>query len=868
MFRRRRSPNDFSDEVQAHLQLEADELEAEGLSPEEAHRRARAAFGNVTAAQERFYVQGRVLWLDNLIRDLKFALRQFAGNPGFALAAISVLTLGIGSAVAIFAYADAALLEPLPYANPNQLMSVNESSPGTPRWPLSYPDFLDWQSTNQSFSSLDVYSGTGFVLQSASGAQSVHAERVSGGFFRTLGIHPAVGRDFYPGEDRLGGPNVLLLSYGTWLKRFGGQGDAVGRVIDLDGKAFTIIGVLPRAFSFGPAGNAEFWVPINTLSFHEHSRGFYNFWGIGRLRKGVSTTAALAEMNSIADRLQREYGNRQFHLGASVVPLSAVIVGDVRPALLSLLGGAVLLLLIACVNVASLMLARSESRRREIAVRGALGATPARLVQQFVTEGCLLALLGCIGGLGASIGLIRLLNGMIPKDMATNMPFLEGVHLNWHACVFVVGICAFAAILMTATPVFRLAAQSGRSALAEGDRGTVSRFWQRVGSNLVIVELIIAVILLSSAGLLTRSLYKLLHVPLGFDPSRLATAEVVLPATAGAAGQTTELYQEITRRVGQLPGVTSVGFTSLLPVQCDCNTDAIQVIGKPKLAGENEVDERHISPGYLPTIGARLMHGRLFTQADDASMPGVAIINASLARKYFPNENPIGQRFSNTEGGRPSVWEVVGEIEDVHEGPLDVAAGPAEYFPLRQTLDGGFHLVVRTEQDPVAVLSAVTATLHRMNNGIAVSSETTINDAIDETQAALLHRFSAWLIGGSAAAAFILSVVGLYGVIAYSVRQRRREIGVRIALGAQRNAIYALVLGQAGWLIGTGLGLGLLGSLIASRLLRSLLFGVNVWDPMTLSCVSATLAAVSLAAVFLPARRAAFVHPAEVLRTE
>jgi macrolide transport system ATP-binding/permease protein len=868
VFRRTRSAKDFSDEVQAHLQLEADELEAEGLSHEEAHRRARVVFGNVAAAQERFYLKGRVLWLDNLIRDLKLALRQLAGNPGFALAAIFVLMLGVGSAVAIFAFADTALLEPLPYVNSNRLMSVNESSSGSPRWPLSYPDFLDWQSTNKSFSSLDVYTGTGFLLQSPSGSQSVPAERVSGGFFRTLGIHPAIGRDFYPGEDRLGGPNVLLLSYRTWLNRFGGQRNAVGGTVDLDGTAFTIIGVLPRTFSFGPAGNAEFWVPINTLSFHEHSRDFYNFWGIGRLREGVNRDAALAEMNSIADLLQQEYGTREFHLGASVVPLSEVIVGDIRPALLTLLGGAGLLLVIACVNVASLMLARSESRRREAAVRAALGATPARLVQQFVTEGCLLALLGCVGGLVAAVGLIRLLSGLVPKDMAANMPFLEGVHVNPHAYAFSVGICALAAILIAATPVFRLSVQRGRDALAEGDRAAASRFWQRIGSNLVIVELVVAVILLSSAGLLARSLYRLLHVPLGFDPSHLATAEVVLPGTASTDGRTAELYQEIARRVGQLPGVQSVGFTSLLPAQCDCSTDSIQVIGKPKLTGENEVDERHISPGYLPTMVARLMRGRLFTEADDASRPGVAIINASLARKYFPNENPIGQRFSNTEGGRPSVWEVVGEIEDVHEGALDVPPGPAEYFPLRQILDGGFHIVVRTRQDPVALLSSVTDTLHRINNGIAVSNETTIDDTIDDTQAALLHRFSAWLIGGFAAAALILSVVGLYGVIAYSVRQRRREIGVRIALGAQRAAIYTLVLGQAGWLIGTGLALGLVGSVIASRLLRSLLFGVKEWDPMTLSCVSAMLAVVSLAAVFLPARRAAFVDPAEVLRTE
>ncbi|MBV9181409.1 MAG: ABC transporter permease, partial [Acidobacteria bacterium] len=791
-----------------------------------------------------------------------------AGNAGFAIAAIFVLMLGVGSAVAIFAFVDTALLQPLPYVNPNRLMSVNESSFGSPRWPLSYPDFLDWQSTNKSFSSLDVYTGTGFLLQSPSGTQSVTAERVSGGFFRTLGIRPEIGRDFYPGEDRLGGPNVLLLSYRTWLNRFGGQRDAVGRTIDLGGKAFTIIGVLPRTFLFGPAGNAEFWVPINTLSFHEHSRDFFNFWGIGRLREGVNSDAALVEMNSIADLLKREYGTGEFHLGASVVPLSEVIVGDIRPALLTLLGGAVLLLVIACVNVASLMLARSESRRREIAVRAALGATPARLVQQFVTEGGLLALLGCVGGLVAAVGLIRLLSGLVPKDMAANMPFLEGVHLNPHAYAFSFGICALAAIVIAATPIFRLSVQRGRDALAEGDRGAVSRFWQGMGSNLVIVELLVAVILLSGAGLLARSLYRLLHVPLGFDPSHLATAEVVLPGTASSDGQTAELYEEIAGRIGQLPGVQSVGFTSLLPVECDCNTDSIQVIGKPKLTGQNEVDERHISPGYLPTMGARLMRGRLFTEADDASMPGVAIINASLARKYFRNENPIGQRFANTEGGRPSVWEVVGEIEDVHEGALDVPPGPAEYFPLRQILDGGFHIVVRTGQDPVALLSSVTATLHRINNGIAVSNETTIDNTIDETQAALLHRFSAWLIGGFAAAALILSVVGLYGVIAYSVRQRRREIGVRVALGAQRAAIYTLVLGQAGRLIGTGLALGLIGSVIASRLLRSLLFGVKEWDPVTLSGVGAMLAVVSLAAVFLPARRAAFIDPAEVLRTE
>lgn len=866
MFKRRRGAEDFADEVRAHLDLEADELEAEGLSREEAHRRARVAFGNVAAAKERFHLKGRVLWLDNLVRDLRFALRQLEKNPGFAAAAILVLALGIGSAVAIFAFVDAALLEPLPYASPNRLMAVNESSP-TSLWPLSYPDFLDWQKMNRSFSSLDVYGGRGYLLQGPSGAESVRALRVSGGFFRTLGVHPIIGRDFLPDEDRLGGPNVLLMSYRTWLNRFGGQPEAVGRTIDLDRRAFTIIGVLPRAFSFGLAGNAEFWVPINSLSQHEHSRDFFNFGGIGRLRDGVDVASARAEMSSIANLLQPQHVAR-FKFGASLVLLSDFIVGDIRPVLLALLGGAVLLLFIACVNVGSLVLARSENRQREIAVRGALGATRARLIQQFVTEGFLLAVLGCLGGLLAAAAFVRLLGGLVPKDMAANMPFLDGVHLNVHACLFAVAACALAAFLTAFTPIFRLSLQTGSDALTEAGRGSVSRFWRRIGSNLVVLELMVAVVLLASAGLLARSLYSLLHVPLGFDRAHLATVEVSVPTLVSTDAQTGGMYQEISDRVGRLPGVRSVGLTSILPVQCDCNTDSIQVIGKPELTGENEVDERHVSPGYLPTIGAALIRGRLFTDADDPSTPGVAIISASLARKYFPNDDPIGKKFSNTEGGRPSVWEVVGEIDDVHEGPLDMPTSPAEYFPLRQIGDRGFILVVRTSQHPAALLSSIAATLHRIDSGIAVSDETTMDDAIDATQAALLHRFSAYLIGGFAGAALTLSVVGLYGVIAYSVHQRRREIGVRIALGAQRNAIYALVLGQAGWLVGIGLAFGLLGAMGASRFLRSLLFGVNAWDPVTLSAVSAMLAVVSLAAVFLPARRAASVDPAEVLRTE
>jgi macrolide transport system ATP-binding/permease protein len=869
MFRRRRSTDDFAEEIKAHLELEADELKREGWSEEEARRKARVEFGSVRAAQERFYLKDRVEWFDSLVRDLKFAIRQLVRNPGFAATAILVLALGIGASVAIFSFVDAALLEPLPYAIPSRLMSVNESSADFPRWPLSYPDFLDWQRLNKSFHSLAIYSGRGLLLGTPSGAKPVQGERVSGGFFQTLGVRPMLGRDFYPGENRPGGPNVVILSYGAWLHRFSGRRDVVGQTVDLDNTTFTTIGVLPRTFSFAPSGNAEFWVPINVLSPHEHSRTFYPFMGIGRLRDGITIQAAQAEMTIIAKQLQRQYGVIGRDLSASVVPLSEVIIGDVRPILLTLLGGAVLLLLIACVNVASLVLVRSESRRRETAVRGALGATPARLVQQFVTEGLLFAVFGSVAGVLSAGGLMHLLARLVPKDMASNMPFLEGVGLNVHTAAFAAAIALLAALLLAATPTLRLSFHDVRDELSDGDRGTSGRLWRRLGANLVVVELAIAVVLLAGAGLLGQSLYRLLHVPLGFAPDHLATVEVMAPGTVYQSDeQIVGLYREIVRRVSSLPGVDAAGMTSMLPVECDCAIDRIHFVGRPYHGEHNDVDERHVSPGYLPALKATLVRGHLFNDADDASRPGVAVINQALARKYSPNENPIGQRIADDEGGRPTVWEIVGVVDDVREGPLDADASPAEYFPINQARQNSFALAVRTQQDPGALLPLLVSTLHQIDPNLGVSDEATMSAKIDSTQAALLHRFSAWLVGGFAAMALVLGVVGLYGVISYSVSRRTREIGVRMALGAQRSSVYKLVMRQAGWLTVAGLMIGLVCSVGASLLIRKLLFGVQAWDAFTLAGVAVLLGLASMAASFLPAWRAASTNPTEALRAE
>ncbi len=870
LFSRHRRYDELSESIREHLEEKVADLTERGMTRKEAQRTARREFGNVTLIEQH----SREVWqwatLESILADLRYTFRQLRRAPGFAVTAIVVLALGIGASVAIFAFVDAALLEPLPYADPNRLMAVNESSAEAPLWPLAYPDFVDWQRMNKSLSSLDVFAGAGYLLRTGDGAEPVTAGRVSGGFFRTLGVRPILGRDFAAGEDRLGGPNLTLISYGAWLHRFGGRKDVVGQTVSLDNTRYTILGVLPRSFSFALAGNAEFWVPINTLSPHEQTRNFFNFFGIGRLRDGVSRQTGQAELTAIEKQLQNQYPNQGRDLTAQVVPLTEVFVGNVRPILLTLLGGAGLLLMIACVNVASLVLVRSESRKREVAVRGALGATRRRLARQFAVEGLLMAAAGGLSGVLVAAALMRLLGKLVPKDMAANMPFLDGVNLNVHTAVFACAVTLGAALLLTGTATARLSFEKLRDGLAAGARGAASRLWQRLGANLVVIELAIAVVLLAGAGLLGKSFYRLLHVPLGFDPNQVATVRVIAPDQVykGGNARMAEFSREIVERVKSLPGVESVGMTSLIPAQCDCATDRPHFPPRPYHGEHNEVDERHVSPGYLPALKAALVRGRFFTEDDDGAKPGVALINESLARQFFPGEDPVGQKIANDEGGRDTEWEIVGVVSDVHEGALDATVAPTEYFPVNQTGDSSFTLVVRTRQDAIALLPELVRMLHQIDPNLGLSDEGTLLAKIEGTQAALLHRFAAWLIAGFAGVALVLGVVGLYGVTAYSVSQRTREIGVRMALGAQRNAVYGLVMRQAGWLTVTGLALGLASAVGVATLIRKMLFGVAAWDTVTLVAVAAVLGAAAMAASFVPARRAASVDPVEALRSE
>jgi predicted permease len=639
--------------------------------------------------------------------------------------------------------------------------------------------------------------------------------------------------------------------------------------VTLDTDSYTIVGVLPREFSFAPRGSAEFWVPLLDKSGCEQRRSCHDLFAIGRLRDGVTAQAALEEMKAIAARLAIQFPGSNQGQGASVAPLSDLIVGPVRPILLTLLGAAGLLLLIACVNVASLLLVRSESRRREIAVRGALGATRGRLIRQFVTEGLLLASIGCATGVLVAGWLLAVLVRLVPKTMADGMPFLKGVSLNGHSGMFASVVGLFSALVMAGTPVLRLSFQDIRDGLGDGGRAVAGRFWRRIGANLVVVELSVAVVLLVGAGLLGKSFYHLLHVENGFDTSHLATIQVAASDSSYAKSeQKVTLFRAIDRRLSSLPGVQSVGITSDLPVGCNCDTDWIRIVGKPFHGEHNEVDERDVTPGYLPALKAKLLRGRMFTEDDDASKSQKIVINQALAEKYFPGEDPIGQKVGNGALDQKSIREVIGVIGNVREGGLDDEVWPAEYEAMYQGPDSFFAVAVRTAQDEKAILPVLVKAIHEVDPNLGTYGEITMSDQIESTQTSLLHRLSTWLVGGFAAMALVLSVVGLYGVIAYSVSQRTREIGVRMALGAQRSTVYNLVLGEAGRLIACGLALGLAGSVGVAMLMGKLLFGVQAWDAGTLVSVAVVLGAAAMMASYIPARRAASVNPTEALRAE
>jgi predicted permease len=869
LFSRARLDEDFQKELEEHLALLTEENIREGMAPDEARRAARLRLGGVTRLREEHREQWSLPRVETLYQDVGYALRMLGKNPGFAAVAVLVLALGICASVAIFAFVNSALIQPLPYRNPNRLVDVTESIALFPRANLSYLDYLDWKRLNNVFRSLDVWTGTGYLLKSAAGAQPVTGTRVSAGFFRTLGVTPMMGRDFYAGEDRPGLPEAAILSYSAWKEFFGGKPDMLGRAVTLSGVPYTIVGVLPKSFQFALRGSSDFWTPLQATNPCEKRRSCHDLDGVARLKRGVTVQAALADVKGIAQQLEKRYPDSNRGQGASVLPLADVAVGQIRPILLMLLAGAGLLLLIACVNVTSLVLARSESRQREIAVRGALGASAWRLLRQFATEALVLVVIAGALGLLSSRWLIELITTLIPPKLLAYVPYMRGVGLSLPVVAFASGVFLLVAILLALTPTLRVSLTEPRAGLAEGGRNQAGRMWRSFGSNLVVVELALATVLLVGAGLLGKSLYVLLHVNVGFQPDHLATVDVALPQVGYQKKEAKAvLGREILRRVSALPGVKSAALAMQLPVSSNGNTDWIRIVGRPYHGEHNEVNERDVSPAYFRTLQAKLLDGRYFTDSDDLSKPNVAIINQALARKYFPGQDPIGQRMGDTDLSPKSIRQIVGVVNDVREGSLDSEIWPTEYLPFSQDPDTYFSIVARTSQPPQLLLSSLDTVVHQIDRNLGTLRESTMTERINDSPDACLHSSSAWLVGGFAAAALLLGVVGLYGVVAYSVSRRTGEIAVRMALGADRGAVRGMILKEAGWLAALGVAVGLAASIGASTLMTGLLFGVRPWDLSILLSVAALLAVSALLASYLPARRASGVDPLAALRCE
>ena len=807
--------------------------------------------------------------IDNLRRDFRYSVRQLAKNLGFSFTAVFVLALGMCASLSIFAFVDAALIKPLPYVDPGRLLGVFEKTSSCPLCNLSYDDYRDWKKRNVVFSSFDIYQRNGSALSTPTGPQQVPVARVSDGFLHTLGAAPAMGRDFAESDDLPSAPRTAMLSYGAWQHRYAGDRNVVGQVVTLDGDAVTIIGVTPQDFHFAPLGQPDFWVAYQATGQCDKRRSCHGLYGVARLKDGVSMEAARANIVAIAAQLQKEYPESNTGQGGTVAPLSDQVVGNIRPILLVLLSGAALLLLIASVNVAGLQLVRSESRGREIAVRTAMGASAWRLVGQFLTEALVLAAAGSALGLASAQWAILLLKRLISKDMMTRLPFLADLGLSGRTLAVAAAIATIGALLLALPPALRVWSPQVRASLAEASRGSAGTTWRKLGSKLVVLELATAMVLLVGAGLLGKSLYLLLRVSIGVNTEHLLALDVSAPdSTYKTDTQTTAMTQEILRGIEALPGVQAAGIVGLgLPMGGNGNTTWFRIAGRPWHGEHEDSPEREVGTTYFQTLGSKLISGRYFNPNEDATKPHVVIVNQSFVRRYFPSENPLGKELADVRPNRPGM-EIVGVVEDIREGPLDAPIPPVLYVPFRQSTDNYFSLVVRTSRDEQSLLPAVRAAIRQVDRDIIPIGGATMIERINDSQSAYLHRSLAWLVGGFAALALLLGVVGLYGVIAYSVSQRSREIGIRMALGAQIGSVYRLILQEAGWLTFVGIGIGLAGAVGAATLMRDLLFGVKTWDIATLATVAGVLGVASLLASFIPARRAASVNPVDVLRAD
>ncbi|HEY6157422.1 MAG TPA: ABC transporter permease [Gemmatimonadales bacterium] len=821
--------------------------------------------------------------MDTLLADLRYAARTLRHSPAFTIAAVLTLALAIGSNTAVFSVVNGVLLRPLPFPDQDRLFMLGEQSRQGGLRPPSYPTFLDWQAQATAFAGLAYVRGGGQRLTGAEGVESIVTSFVSAGFFTTMGEPPLVGRLFTPDEER-SGAHVAVLSYDLWQARFGGDPAILGKALSLTAGVFTVVGVLPHDVAYPPWTSEQLYVPLAAVVATERAlaqRGFHaDCRIIGRLKPGVTLEQARADLDGVARREAMAYPEFNADWTATwFFPLRDEILGPTTSRQLQVFAVSVaLVLLIACVNVANLTLARAGARGRELAVRSALGAGRGRVVRQLFTETMLLAAVGGALGVAAAYAAIALLKHAAP----TIVPRLQTVQVDGWVLAFALGVTIAAATATGLLPALRAARSDLTDALKEGTSGAgVGQRRQRLRSVLVVGEIALAVILVVGAGLLTRSLWRLRMVNPGFEPDGLVTAFISPPpARAENPATLSALYTQIQDAARVLPGVTSVALTNFTPLSGGGLPSPVAVVGRaPDPVHDPQVWFMTVSPGYFRTMRIPIRAGREFTEADVAGGTGV-IVNEAFARAFLPDGDPVGRQLTlhkavqgRPDFGEPMTGTVVGVVGDVHHFSLDIPPEPQVYVPFTRNVWGHMTLVVRTAADPGTLVATLRRTIRQVDPGIPMTltggtGSMSAVGAVDITGGLAPRRFVAWLLGSFAASALLLAAIGIYGLLAYAVAQQRREIGIRLALGASGRDVMSRVVGGGMRLASVGIGLGALVALAVCRLLGALLYGVSPSDPSTFGGVALVLALASLLASYLPARLAARVDPMVVLRSE
>ena len=804
--------------------------------------------------------------MDHLRQDLTYAIRRLLKNPGFTAIAVITLALGIGANSAIFSVINAVLFRPLPFPEPHRLVGVYHVWKGT-RNVMSPSNFLDIRQQTRTLEDAAALDTTEFTLTGGGDPLRLRGSEVSASFFDVLRVRPLLGRTFAPDENEPGKDKVVVLGHSLWQQRFGARADAVGSSVVIDGRSRTIVGVMPPGFSY-PA-EQQLWVPIEYTDDTKKARGAWYLSAIARLKPGVSPEQSASEVATLGKALEQAYPDANADVGFTTYPLHEAIVGDLRPALLVLLGAVGFVLLIACANVANLLLARAVARETELAVRTALGAGRVRLIRQLLTESLVLGVTGGLVGLLIAVWGSDLLVSLQPEGI----PRLNEVRIDRYVVVFTMAISLVTSIIFGALPALQMTRGSLSASLKEGGRGHMAAAGSaKLRGTLIVAEMALAVTLLAGAGLLIKSFGKLQAVDPGFRPEQTISFEVSLPSTQYEKDpQIIAFFERLTARIESLPGVTSVGGVMGLPLSGMRFRISFKVEGRPDAAPGQEptMEVRVATPTYFRTLGVPLTRGRLFTEADTAGTPRVVVLSEAAAKKFFPNEDPLGKRIDmgwTREDESRAGGEVVGIVGDVKELGLDEEFPPEIYLPMRQWPVGHMAIVARTAVPPLTLAGEVKQAVQELDANLPVNEIRTVEAVVAESIAQ--PRFYMLLLAAFAAVALVLAAIGIFGVMSYTVSQRTREIGIRMALGAQGGSVVSMVVRQAMVLASVGLIVGLLAAIALSRTITSLLFDMSPTDPVTFATVTGLLAGVAFLASYLPARRAASVDPIEALRAE